>query len=234
VSEAALPFQIAAARRILHREGCDSGVLGLISARIEGEDAIWTNAMEYADETTPDTLVRVPLSGVESKDAHRVSPAVLVHLAIYARRPDVQAVVHTHSHHAAVVSSTEQVIGMFNEMSTMYFQDQVCYTDSGEHTPAAAALTAQALGDKRVMLLKGHGIIAAAPSLPDAAMDAVTLEKTARWHLQSTAFHGNEIVLAHTEQIKPLYNFYFRSNMWAANVRRLRKSDPDLFDYVTV
>jgi L-fuculose-phosphate aldolase len=231
VSEGDLPFQIAAARRILHREGCDSGVLGLLTARIEGEDAVWATAMEYADETTPETLVRVPLSGPSGADADRVSPAVLVHLAIYARRPDVQSIVHTHSHYASVVSSTEQLIGMFNEMSTLYFDEQVCYTDDGDHTPEAAARIADALGDKRVILLKGHGIIAAAPSLPDAAIDAVALEKAARWHLRSTAFHGNEIVLPHIQQIKPQYNFYFRQNMWKANLRRLRKSDPDLFSH---
>jgi L-fuculose-phosphate aldolase len=230
VSEAALPFQLAAARRILHREGCDSGVLGLLSARIEGEDAIWATAMEYADETTEQSLVRVPYSGLEDADRARVSPAVLVHLAIYARRPDVHAIVHTHSHYVSVVSATDEVIGMFNEMSSLYYEEQVCYEDSGEHTAEAADRTAAALGDKRVMLLKGHGVIATAPSVPDAAIDAVALEKAARWHLQSKAFAGGEMVLPHTQQIKPLYGIYFRPNMWAANVRRLRKTDPDLFE----
>ena len=48
-------FRIAAARRILYREGCDSNIGGHVSARADGgEDAFWVTGLEYLDQTTPD------------------------------------------------------------------------------------------------------------------------------------------------------------------------------------
>lgn len=227
-------FRLAAARRMLLREGCDSGVLGVLSVRIQGEDAVWATAMEPAEHTAAVTILKVSPTMDVLQGSGRISPAILTHFALYAGRPDVHAVVHTHSHAAAVVSATGRPIGMYNEMSTMYHEEQACFEDDGEQSPAAAARAARALGDRRVLLLKGHGVVIAAASLEDAAIDAIAVEKSARWHLDSQHIGGKEIVLPHILQTRPLYDQYFRRNMWAANLRRLRRSDPDLFDGVSV
>ena len=52
-------FRIAAARRILYREGCDSNVGGHVSARADGEDAFWVTGFEYFDQTTPDRVCKL-------------------------------------------------------------------------------------------------------------------------------------------------------------------------------
>ena len=44
-------FKIAAARRILANNGCESRVAGHVSARAEGEDAFYVTPFEYFDET---------------------------------------------------------------------------------------------------------------------------------------------------------------------------------------
>jgi L-fuculose-phosphate aldolase len=224
-----LRFRVAAARRILHREQCGSGVLGAITARIPGEDAIWASTMTYGDEALAENVVKVRLSATVDELPEGVSPAVAVQLAIYAARPDVGAVVHTHSHYLSVISTTGRPIGMFNELSTMYHQEQVCIGDDGDRSPEACARTARALGGARVLLLKGHGLTVAAPGIEEATIDALALEKAARWDLAARPYGGKEIVPAHLRQTRPLYDRYFRPNMWAANLRRLRRSDPDLF-----
>ncbi|MDT5028938.1 MAG: L-fuculose-phosphate aldolase [Micromonosporaceae bacterium] len=224
-----LRFRVAAARRILHREECRSGLFGAVTARIPGGTTVWASTMTYGDETRPDDVVEVPLGATVDDLPDGVSPAVAVQLAIYAARPDVGAVVHTHSHYVSVISTTGRPIGMYNELSTMYHDEQVCVSDDGDRSPAACERTATALGAKRVLLLKGHGLIAVAPSIEDATIDALALEKAARWDLAARPYGGEEIVPAHLRQTRPLYDLYFRPNMWAANLRRLRRSDPDLF-----
>ena len=52
-------FRIAAARRILAREGCESRVAGHVSERAQGEDAFWVSPFGYFDETTPDMVVKL-------------------------------------------------------------------------------------------------------------------------------------------------------------------------------
>ena len=69
----------------------------------------------------------------------------------------------------------------------------------------------------------------AAPGIEEATMDALALEKAASWDLAARPCGGKEIVPAYLRQTRPLYDLYFRPNMWAANLRRLRRSDPDLF-----
>jgi L-fuculose-phosphate aldolase len=228
--EADLRFTLSAARRILSREQGDGGPLGVFSARLPGVEEVLATPVGFGELTTPDSIERVPLAASADDLPATVSGALAVLLAIYRRRPDIGAVVHTHAHHVSVVSATRRPIGVFNEMSTMYFEQQVVIDDDGDRSPGACDRIAEALGERRVLLLVGHGIIAAAPTVEEAAIDALALEKAARWDNEARPYGGQEIVLPHIRQTKPLYDRYFRRNMWEANLRRLRRSDPDLFD----
>ena len=46
-------FRIAAGRRMLYREGCDSNVGGHVSARAQEGDGFWVTGFEYLDQTRP-------------------------------------------------------------------------------------------------------------------------------------------------------------------------------------
>jgi ribulose-5-phosphate 4-epimerase/fuculose-1-phosphate aldolase len=86
-----------------------------------------------------------------------------------------------------------------------------------------------ALGDKRVVIMKNHGAIVASDSLENATIEAMTLEKAARFHLECEAIGGTEILEAEVIGGKAMYRRHFLPQMWAANMERLRSSDPDLF-----
>ena len=89
-----LPFKIAAARRILYRDGCDSNVGGHVSARATDEDdAFWVTAFEYFDQTTPDRVCKLGFDLVPRVGDLAFSPAVNFHARIYQTRPDVHAIV---------------------------------------------------------------------------------------------------------------------------------------------
>ena len=47
------------------------------------------------------------------------------------------------------------------------------------------------------------------------------------WHLD-----GVEIPLAEVVRGRAAYHKHFLPNMWEANLRRLRSSDPDLFEFL--
>src|SRR4051794_31834479 len=107
-------FTIAAARRILYREGCDSGVAGHVSGRAESGDEFWVTPFEYFDETTPDRLLRVDFDLNVIEGGWAPSPAIQFHAAIYAARPDVRSIIHTHSYWVSVFSTLGRPIGMYN------------------------------------------------------------------------------------------------------------------------
>jgi L-fuculose-phosphate aldolase len=226
-------FRIAAARRILHREGCDSNVGGHVSARAaasDGEDAFWVTGFEYFDQTTPD---RVCLMGYDLQPRVgelKMSPAVNFHARIYQDRPDVNAIIHLHSHYISVLSSTGRTVGMYNVSSVLFHEEQATYFDDGVKPHVAVA---DALGDKRVVLLQNHGAIVASDSLENATIEALTLESCARYHLECEAAGGTEILEAEVRAGKLMYRKHDLPHMWEANLERLQRSDPDLFAYLS-
>ena len=126
---------------------------------------------------------------------HELSPAVNFHALIYRRRPDVNAIVHVHSHHISVLSSIEgQTVGMYNVVSVLFHDEQATYFDDGvkPHTDVVDALGA----DKHVVLMKNHGAIVASDSVENAVIEAITLERAARFHLECVAVGGTEIAEA--------------------------------------
>jgi L-fuculose-phosphate aldolase len=231
-------FRIAAARRILHREGCDSNVGGHVSVRAsvdrDGdpacEGAFWATGFEYFDQTTPD---RVSLVGYDLQcrvGSLLMSPALNFHARIYQERPDVNAIIHVHSHYISVLSSTGRTVGMYNVASVLFHEEQATYFDDGVKSHLAVV---DALGDKRVVLMKNHGAIIASDSLENATIEALTLESAARYHIECEAIGGTEIAEAEVVGGKSMYRKHYLPNMWESNFERLRRSDPDLFAHVT-
>jgi L-fuculose-phosphate aldolase len=222
-------FRIAAARRILYREGCDSNVGGHVSARAAGEPAFFVTGFEYFDQTTPDRVCKLAFDLSVLEGEMTFSPAVNFHARIYETRPDVDAIVHLHSHHVSVLSSTGKTIGMYNVGSVLFYDDQATYFDDGVKSHLSVV---DALGDKRVVLMKNHGAIVASQSLEHATIEAVMLEQCARYHLECEAAGGTEILEAEVIAGKAMYQKHFLPNMWESNFERLRRSDPDLFEWL--
>jgi len=227
VDEHDIRFRIAAGRRMLYRQGCDSNVGGHVSVRDEADDGFWVTGFEYFDETVPEGVAKLDFDLRPLVGHHELSPAVNFHARIYRLRPDVGAIVHLHSHHVSVLSSTERPVGMYNVAAVLFHDEQVVYADDG-HKPHTQV--ADDLGDKRVALLKNHGAIIASDSLEHAIVEAITLEECARYHLECEAAGGTEIALDEVLAGKAMYRKHYLGQVWRANYRRIRRSDPDLFE----
>lgn len=222
-------FRIAAGRRILYREGCDSNVGGHVSARAPEDDGFWVTGFEYLDQTVPEGVAKLDFDLRPLVGEHELSPAVNFHALIYRRRPDVHAIVHVHSHHISVLSSVEgQTVGMYNVVSVLFHDEQATYFDDGvkAHTDVVDALG----NEKHVVIMKNHGAIVASDSVENAVIEAITLEKAAQYHLECTAIGGTEIAEAEVLGGKGMYRTHYLPQVWRANLERIRRTDPDLFE----
>jgi L-fuculose-phosphate aldolase len=219
-------FKIAAARRILYREGCDSGVAGHVSARAPGEDAFYVTPFGYFDETLPSHVIKVDFDLNLLEGNWRPSPAIEFHKAIYQARPDVNSVVHTHSHWVVVQSTLHQKLGMYDAASVFFYEDHALYEGGG----ADGKDVVPALGQTRALIMVNHGAINVADTLENATIEAIVLEKSARFHVEAQQAGGREI--PHEEAVrgrKAYLKYGYRDEMWQSNFRRLRKTDPELF-----
>jgi L-fuculose-phosphate aldolase len=223
-------FKLAAARRMLYRHGCDSAVAGHVTARA-GDDGFWMTPFEYFDETTPSRAIELGWDLVPVSDnSLPSSPAAEFHSTIYQRRPDVGSIIHIHSHYLSVLVSTDRTVGMFNVAAALFFEEQAHYVDDGIAKSVDGARMADCLGDRSILLMRNHGALIAGDTLENATVMALTLEKAARYDIECRAIGGGEIPDAEAKRLKGQYHKYFLPQMWEANLRRLRASDPDLFE----
>jgi ribulose-5-phosphate 4-epimerase/fuculose-1-phosphate aldolase len=118
-----------------------------------------------------------------------------IHGEIYRARPDVMAVVHSHSHavipFGAIRSYKLRAIfhmGGFIGTDTPVFEIRECVGDGSDllirNNELGAAL-AKSLGPKSAILMRGHGATVVGATLPEAVYRGVYLDVNARLQLQT-------------------------------------------------
>jgi L-fuculose-phosphate aldolase len=182
---------LAACCRILGAEGHESGLAGQVTARGEQPGTWWTLEFGYGfDEATPERMVLVdedlnPLAG------GRPNPGVRFHVWIYRKRPDVQAIVHTHAPHASALSCTSSSLKTIHMDSAMLHG--TAHLPEWPGVPVAdeeGRIISGALGEAKTILLANHGLLAAGASIEEAAYLAVFFERAARMQLAAMAAGG--------------------------------------------
>ena len=181
---------LAAACRILAREGHESGLAGQVTARAaKGE--WWTLQFGYGfDEATPERMVRVdedlqPLAG------GRPNPGVRFHIWIYGQRPDVNAIVHTHAPYASALAATGKPLRTIHMDSAMLHG--CAHLPEWPGVPVTddeGRIISGALGDAKCILLANHGLLTAGSSVEEATYLAVFFERAARMQLRAMAAGG--------------------------------------------
>jgi L-ribulose-5-phosphate 4-epimerase len=148
--------------------GLVTGTEGNVSAR-QGERVLITpSALPYESMAAEDVVTLDPGGSVVAGE-REPSSEWRVHVAVYAARPGIRALVHTHSEHATAWSHLGRPLGAFQTTP---------YADSGSDEIAAAAVAA--LGDRAAVLLGKHGVLAAGDT-PARALDVcIAVEETAR------------------------------------------------------
>ena len=107
------------------------------------------------------------------------------HAAIYAARPELHAVVHTHSTHATALACQGLGIPAFHYMVAVAGGNDIrCAEYATFGTQALADNALAALQDRRrACLLAHHGVIACGDSLDAALALAVEVENLARTYV---------------------------------------------------
>jgi L-fuculose-phosphate aldolase len=222
-------LRIAASRRMLAREGCESMVAGHVSERAAGEDAFWISPFEYFDETLPERIIKISFDLTVLAGSWEPSPAVQFHAAIYAERPEVGAIVHTHSQHISALVTRDEPVRPYNITAALFVGTQATYVEDGLQPPVEGKSVAAALGDNDALLISNHGVILTGATLEHAAMRAVLIEQAARFQLEAIAAGGTMLSANDLPRRADFYRNFAISLMWQANLRRLRQTDADLF-----
>jgi L-fuculose-phosphate aldolase len=180
VTPAELRSAVVEAAREMLRLGLVAGTSGNASAR-HGDDVLITPAGLPYEQMTEDDLVAIGMDGEASEGQREPSTERRVHLAIYAARPDVSAVVHTHSVHATAWSFTGEPLDTGTEELDAAAGGAVLtarFAPTG--TDEVAAATVDALGNRRAVLLARHGVVAVGDTPAAALATSIALERQAQ------------------------------------------------------
>src|SRR6516162_1875984 len=176
---AALRTMVLAACRELTRRGLTHGTSGNVSVRCDEQRFfVSPSGMDYELLQADD----VPLMDLEGRwfGRHRPSSEWRFHRDILRSRPDVGAIVHTHSPRATALACTGRGIPAFHYMVAVAGgRDIRCapYHTFGTQELSDAALAA--LRDRRACLLANHGVIATGADLAAALSLAGEVENLA-------------------------------------------------------
>jgi len=174
----ALRREIVAACQDMNRRGINQGTSGNISARVAEGLLITPSGLPY-DEMKPADIVPMKKDG---SHAGRLKPSSewRFHTSIMATRPEVGAVVHTHSMFATTLSCLGMEIPAVHYMIAAAGGSNIrCvpYITYGTQELADAAL--KALEGRNACLLSNHGMIVVGPTLKKAMWLAVEVETLA-------------------------------------------------------
>lgn len=157
------------------------GSWGNISARLEAKKliAITPSGHSYKSLGYKDIVI-LNYDGKIKSSKHQPSSEALLHLAIYKARPDVKAIIHTHSVYASACAVAGTPILPVMEDIVQIAGGQIDISDYAlPGTSELAQNAVKALGDKNAALLAMHGLVACGRNLQEALTVANIVEKTA-------------------------------------------------------
>jgi L-fuculose-phosphate aldolase len=191
-AELELRRKIIAACREMNASGINQGTSGNISARLGDSMLITPSGVSY-DEMAPRDIARMPIAGEYGSWEGPLTPSSewRFHLDIMRARPEVGAVVHTHSTYATTLAICGREIPAIHYMIAAAGGPSIRvarYATYGTKELSDNALTA--LEGRTCCLLANHGLIATGPSLGRAMWLAVELEALARQYYLSLLIGG--------------------------------------------
>jgi L-fuculose-phosphate aldolase len=217
---------VAWACRILALEGYADLTLGHVSARPAGGDTIYIKRKGVAlGEVEPDDVVDLDDPTAE------LHLETILHTEIYARRPDVGAVVHGHPPFATAFGATNAELALLTHDAVLFAEGVAFFEESAEliTEPAQGRAVAEALGPRRALILRNHGVVVADKDVRWAVLSAVTLERAIR--MQAIASTLGELRPIPKEVAKGLfadkYQERFLDEYWAAWIRHARRAGAD-------
>jgi L-fuculose-phosphate aldolase len=179
----AVRAEVVRVAHLLRARGLAIGTSGNVGARLaDGRIAITPSTMDY-DEMTPDDVVIVEPDGTPSEGLHRPSSELRIHLEVFAARPDVRAIVHTHSPFATTFAAARRPVPAVHYVLALLVapgRDTLRVAPYATFGTAELAQNAVAtLGADHAVLLANHGAIAVAGSLASALGRAERVEELA-------------------------------------------------------
>ena len=194
-----------AAVRKLDALGMNRGSTGNLSLR-QGEGMLITPTGMGADDLRAEDMVWLGWDGT-LRGAWQPSSEWHFHQATYRVRPDLHAIVHTHSVHAAALACLRRELPAFHYMVAVAGgHDVPCVPYHLFGTEALSQAVAGAFAQRDACLMANHGLVAAGATLARAMKVAQEIESLCEVYLKALAV-GEPTLLMRTQMDEVIDKF---------------------------
>jgi L-fuculose-phosphate aldolase len=154
---------------------------GHMSCRVPGTDRILINSGKSVRSALTAEEHHRDRHGWEARGHGVVPPMEFhIHTEIYKRRPDVNAVAHTHPVWSTLFSMAGEEVKPVTMQAAVMGPIRTFAKTASINQKALGEELAAALGSDRVVMLKSHGAVVAGTDLVEAFVLAIYLEETAK------------------------------------------------------
>ena len=241
--EWAARVELAAGHRVLAYYGVNDMTYNHFSLRVPGEpnNMLVKRTDWMFNEITASSLIKCDLDGnpLVPKDIGPVrGGALIIHAGLLKARPDLNAVLHTHT--PSVMGVAAHKFGLLPiSQHAMRFYGELKYHDfqGFEFDPEMTGRLLTDLQGEKNMLLRNHGALVTGESVAECVVNHHWLEMACQAQIAAlSAGEGNYLipneewcVYAH-DQFQQAGNFLKGGKDWAACVRLADRLDPSYQD----
>ncbi len=214
------------AGQILEAQGQGDLTRGHVSVRVPGDPGrFYMKPHSFGfDEISFANIVTCDLSGEKVDGGGRRHSEVYIHSEIYRARSDVGCVIHSHPIHAVAFSATGRALRPISQPGATFADGVPYFTDAIDliRTPQLGAAVARALGARKAVLLRNHGVAVVGASVEEATILAILLEGACQIQLLAEAGGGiGETFDA--DRVRQLHDDITRPEQYAGNFEYLRR-----------
>ena len=185
-----LRSDVALANRIVHRMGLVTA-FGHVSGRIPGTDRFVFPTRASPALADPERLLILDLDGNILEGTGTPNTEFWIPARIDAARPDVGAVARVHAPSCIALGQIGQTVRPLHNSGAIFSDGVPVFERVGLiRSRELGDQVAATLGDKRAMLLRGHGANAAEPTVRRVAATACFLEEAAELQLRMLSGTG--------------------------------------------
>lgn len=173
---------------VVDLEGQPSGMGSHLTARLPGAETFWFHPHSFGfGEVTHDMLHEADfeLNVLDGPDLTvggvNINPTLHIHTRIYLARPDVTSILHTHAKHCLALSVIGQDLVPVSLSGALLHDDCVSYDESATVAldRSEGEAMAEALGGRRALVLKNHGLLSVGRTVADAVITGIVMEREA-------------------------------------------------------
>lgn len=235
LNEHELRIQLAAAYRLIDKFKMTDLISTHLSTRLPGPEhhfLINPYGMMF-HEITASSLVKIDLEGnIVGHSKWPVNPAgFVIHSAIHGAREDLTCVFHTHTRYGMAVSALECGLLPISQFAVQFY-NRVAYHDYEGFSLELdeRERLVKDLGNKKVMILRNHGLLTAGRTIPEAFFLMYYLDRSCEVQITAQSSGAKLVILPesvceHSALQQDIDTENLGQLEWSALIRMLDRED---------